>query len=238
MAHIHIQCSLRYLERYAEIKSRRTNRRTEAALDLGASPLHAFWKVIFPTSCQALFRAFCSPLRCPSMISLSPTSPRDRALIRSTKIYARSPQGNQAGDVLALHDSFCHRTASAAPRMKSLLRRKKREAKEREAMAKKGIRFRITGNGWSSAGFFRSHGACHRRRRYLLRKPECFSGRLPSSLISTTGANIWILMSSISLRKKPVSTLFKEGSMRRTKSCIRKIKPVRFPTILSARPTI
>ena len=39
------------------------------------------------TSCQALFRAFCSPLRCPSMISLSPTSPRDRALIRSPQRF-------------------------------------------------------------------------------------------------------------------------------------------------------
>ena len=44
----------------------------------------------------------------------------------------------------------------------------KEEAKEREAMAKKGIRFRIT----KRVVF---------RRRYLLRKPECFSRRLPAA---------------------------------------------------------
>lgn len=73
----HITFNVPYVILSVMPKLKQTNKSTyEAALDLGASPLYAFWKVIFRTSCRVLFQAFCSPLPCPSMISLSPTSPR------------------------------------------------------------------------------------------------------------------------------------------------------------------
>lgn len=84
----HITFNVPYVILSVMPKLKQTNKSTyEAALDLGASPLCAFWKVIFPDIMPGVVRAFCSPLRCPSMISLSPTSPRDRALIRSPQRF-------------------------------------------------------------------------------------------------------------------------------------------------------
>ena len=57
----------------------------------------------------------------------------------------------------------------------------KEEAKEREAMAKEGHPFPHHETGGLPPDSSDRHGACHRRRRYLLRKPECFSRRLPAA---------------------------------------------------------
>lgn len=76
----HITFNVPYVILSVMPKLKQTNKSTyEAALDLGALRCMHSGKLSSRTSCQALFRAFCSPLRCPSMISLSPTSPRDRA---------------------------------------------------------------------------------------------------------------------------------------------------------------
>ncbi len=84
----HITFNVPYVILSVMPKLKQTNKSTyEAALDLGALRCMHSGKLSSRTSCRALFRAFCSPLRCPSMISLSPTSPRDRALIRSPQRF-------------------------------------------------------------------------------------------------------------------------------------------------------
>ena len=86
------------------------------------------------------------------------------------------------GFPIVLHDSFCHRTASAAPcECESFSEGRKRGGKRARGYGEEGHPFPHHEMGGLPPDSSDRHGACHRRRRYLLRKPECFSRRLPAA---------------------------------------------------------
>ncbi len=75
-------------------KLKQTNKRTyEAALDLGASPLYAFVKVVLPDIMPGIFQDFFWHSQCHWMILLSPTLPRPGVDTLSTKIYSEVRKG-------------------------------------------------------------------------------------------------------------------------------------------------
>lgn len=73
----HITFNIPYVILSVMPKLKQTNKRTyEAALDLGASPLYAFVKVVLPDIMPGIFQDFFWHSQCHWMILLSPTLPR------------------------------------------------------------------------------------------------------------------------------------------------------------------
>jgi len=82
----HITFNVPYVILSVMPKLKQTNKSTyEAALDLGASPLYAFWKVIFPDIMPGVVSGFL--LSFTMSLDDFVTSPRDRALIRSPQRF-------------------------------------------------------------------------------------------------------------------------------------------------------
>ena len=181
----HITFNVPYVILSVMPKLKQTNKSTyEAALDLGASPLYAFWKVIFPDIMPGVVSGFLLSFTMSLddfVITYFTKGPGVDTL--STKIYAEvrkgfKPEMYSLSTILFVTVLLLLLLVNVNPSPKE----EKEEAKEREAMAKKGIRFRIT----KRVVFRRilpiamvlvigSGG------RYLLRKPECFSRRLPAA---------------------------------------------------------
>ena len=142
----HVQCSLCYFERYAEIKADEQIDGTRQPLDLGASPLYAFWKVIFPDIMPGVVSGFLLSFTMSLddfVITYFTKGPGVDTL--STKIYAEvrkgiKPEMYSLSTILFVTVLLLLLLVNVNPSPKE----EKEEAKEREAMAKKGIRFRIT----------------------------------------------------------------------------------------------
>ena len=143
----HITFNVPYVILSVMPKLKQTNKSTyEAALDLGASPLYAFWKVIFPDIMPGVVSGFLLSFTMSLddfVITYFTKGPGVDTL--STKIYAEvrkgiKPEMYSLSTILFVTVLLLLLLVNVNPSPKE----EKEEAKEREAMAKKGIRFRIT----------------------------------------------------------------------------------------------
>ena len=143
----HITFNVPYFILSVMPKLKQTNKSTyEAALDLGASPLYAFWKVIFPDIMPGVVSGFLLSFTMSLddfVITYFTKGPGVDTL--STKIYAEvrkgiKPEMYSLSTILFVTVLLLLLLVNVNPSPKE----EKEEAKEREAMAKKGIRFRIT----------------------------------------------------------------------------------------------
>lgn len=179
----HITFNVPYVILSVMPKLKQTNKSTyEAALDLGASPLYAFWKVIFPDIMPGVVSGFLLSFTMSLddfVITYFTKGPGVDTL--STKIYAEVRKGIKP-EMYSLSTILCHRTASAAPcECESFSEGRKRGGKRARGYGEEGHPFPHHETCGLPPDSSDRHGACHRRRRYLLRKPECFSRRLPAA---------------------------------------------------------
>lgn len=180
----HITFNVPYVILSVMPKLKQTNKSTyEAALDLGASPLYAFWKVIFPDIMPGVVSGFLLSFTMSLddfVITYFTKGPGVDTL--STKIYAEVRKGIKPEMYSLSTILFCHRTASAAPcECESFSEGRKRGGKRARGYGEEGHPFPHHKTCGLPPDSSDRHGACHRRRRYLLRKPECFSRRLPAA---------------------------------------------------------
>lgn len=92
----HITFNIPYVILSVMPKLKQTNKRTyEAALDLGASPLYAFVKVVLPDIMPGIFQDFFWHSQCHWMILLSPTLPRGlESILFPQKSTVKSEKGS------------------------------------------------------------------------------------------------------------------------------------------------
>ena len=112
----HITFNIPYVILSVLPKLKQTNRYTyEAALDLGASPVKAFFKVVFPDIVPGVLSGFMLAFTMSLddfVITHFTKGPGIDTL--STKIYTEVRKGNQTGDLCTFHDHVCD-SSGAAP---------------------------------------------------------------------------------------------------------------------------
>lgn len=155
----HITFNVPYVILSVMPKLKQTNKSTyEAALDLGASPLHAFWKVIFPDIMPGVVSGFLLSFTMSLddfVITYFTKGPGVDTL--STKIYAEVRKGIKPEMYSLSTNSFCHRTASAAPcECESFSEGRKRGGKRARGYGEEGHPFPHHETGGLPPGFFRS----------------------------------------------------------------------------------
>ena len=97
-------------------KLKQTDKSTfEAAQDLGASPVYAFFKVVFPDILPGVVSVFSWPLPCLWMTLLSPILPKVRSRYPVHENLRRSPQRHPSGNVRFVHSFVCHGAGPSDP---------------------------------------------------------------------------------------------------------------------------
>ena len=112
----HITFNIPYVILSVMPKLKQTSKSTyEAALDLGASPVYAFFKVVLPDIMPGIFSGFLLAFTMSLddfVITHFTKGPGVDTL--STKIYSEVRKGNQARDVCPVNNYVCYRSGASA----------------------------------------------------------------------------------------------------------------------------